>query len=583
MTAALYVRWFSELSIGDVGLVGGKNASLGEMYRELVPLGVPVPNGFAVTAAAFRDALERVGAWPQLHAELDGLDKSDVVALARAGRRCREIVYGAGLTPEMEAEILAAYRRLRGRIWRGAVRGGSLLGHGRGPADRELRRPARHLPQRARRAGTAGRGPPLPGLAVHRPGDLLPDRPGLRPFQVSLSVGCRRWSAPISPAPGSCSRSTPRPASRTRYSSPAPGAWARTWCRVPSTSTSSMSTSRPTAPAAAACCAACLGSKKVKMVYAEGRTREPVSTRSTSAEERRRFCLDDEQVLALAGHAIRIEDHYGAKAGRAMPMDMEWALDGVDGRLYIVQARPETVASQRRGRHRSRSTPSAAAGPCWLPAAPSAPRRPTGPARLIVDARRSSAFRDGEVLVADTTTPDWEPVMKRAAAIVTNRGGRTCHAAIVARELGIPAVVGAEAPRAPSRTGPWSPFPAPRATSAGSTRARCRSRSPTIDLAAHRAAADRDDDQSGQPGAGIRPRRTCRPTAWALRGWSSSSRNTSRPIRWRCCIPSTSKDEDRARAIAGHVRRLAFGARVLHHSPGGGRRHHRRRASGRGR
>ena len=115
MTATRYVRWFSELSIGDVALVGGKNASLGEMYRELVPLGVPVPDGFALTAMAYRDALERAGVWAGLHAALDGLDKNDVAALARAGSRCRELVYGAGLTEAMAAEILAAYRELRDR------------------------------------------------------------------------------------------------------------------------------------------------------------------------------------------------------------------------------------------------------------------------------------------------------------------------------------------------------------------------------------------------------------------------------------------------------------------------------------
>ena len=165
--------------------------------------------------------------------------------------------------------------------------------------------------------------------------------------------------------------------------------------------------------------------------------------RPASQAERERFCIADDEVLTLAGYAITIEDHYSRHNGRFTPMDIEWAKDGLDGELYIVQARPETVASQRR--------PRGARGLCAAGRRRGAGRRPRGrqPMRHGRGAARRErpaalAFRPGEVLVADTTTPDWEPVMKTAAAIVTNRGGRTCHAAIVARELGIPAVVGAE-------------------------------------------------------------------------------------------------------------------------------------------
>jgi pyruvate,water dikinase len=186
-----------------------------------------------------------------------------------------------------------------------------------------------------------------------------------------------------------------------------------------------------------------LGAKKVKMVYAEGRTREATLNKPTSKEERERYCLVDDQVLTLADYAIKTEDHYSERAGRFTPMDIEWALDGLDGELYVVQARPETVASQRqptvleeyviKGKGKVLATGRAVGTKCA-----------GGKVRIIKDARHLSEFRAGEVLVADTTTPDWEPVMKTAAAIVTNRGGRTCHAAIIARELGIPAVVGTD-------------------------------------------------------------------------------------------------------------------------------------------
>ncbi len=443
MAASRYVRWFSELSIGDVGLVGGKNASLGEMYRELVPLGVPVPDGFAVTAAAYREALERVGAWRSLHAVLDGIDKNDVVALARAGRRCREIVYGAGLTAEMEAEILAAYGRLR------ELHGEELSVAVRSSATAEDLPTASFAGQHDTYLNVRGDQALLD--AVRRcQASLFTDRAisyridqGFDHFQVALSVTVQKMvRSDLASAGVMFSIDTETGFEDAVFIT---GAWGLGENVVQgAVDVDEFYVHKPTYRSGSRCVLRrVLGSKKVKMVYAEGRTREPVINKVTSAEERRRFCLSDAQVLELAGHAIRIEDHYAAKAGRAMPMDMEWALDGVDGRLYIVQARPETVTSQRRGGTVEEYTVRGS-GPVLATGRAVGTKAAVGAARLVVDARHLSEFQDGEVLVADTTTPDWEPVMKRAAAIVTNRGGRTCHAAIVARELGIPAVVGAE-------------------------------------------------------------------------------------------------------------------------------------------
>ncbi|MEP6972302.1 MAG: phosphoenolpyruvate synthase, partial [Betaproteobacteria bacterium] len=186
-----------------------------------------------------------------------------------------------------------------------------------------------------------------------------------------------------------------------------------------------------------------LGDKQVHMVYAPGRTREPVINKPTPRADRKRYCLSDADVLVLADAAIKIEDHYSRRAGARRAMDIEWAKDGPDGEIYIVQARPETAISQRSATMLEEYVLDATGKVCAQGRAVGA-KIATGKVRIVTDGRHLAAFRPGEVLVADTTTPDWEPVMKTAAAIVTNRGGRTCHAAIVARELGIPAVVGAE-------------------------------------------------------------------------------------------------------------------------------------------
>ncbi|HEY9724350.1 MAG TPA: phosphoenolpyruvate synthase, partial [Oscillatoriaceae cyanobacterium] len=178
-----------------------------------------------------------------------------------------------------------------------------------------------------------------------------------------------------------------------------------------------------------------LGGKELKMVYAEGE--KPTRNVPTPPEERERFCLEDAEVLTLAEYAIKVERHYGR------PMDMEWAKDGLDGQLYMIQARPETVVSRRRANVVD-SYALKGQGELLTRGNAVGERIASGKARVISDSKQLEAFKPGEVLVADTTTPDWEPVMKIAAAIVTNRGGRTCHAAIVARELGIPAVVGAD-------------------------------------------------------------------------------------------------------------------------------------------
>lgn len=443
MSTGRWIRWFGELSMADVALVGGKNASLGELVRELSPLGVRIPNGFAITAEAFRATIARAGIEPELRRALSGLDKRDVAALARAGARCRELVYAAGLPADIEAEILDAYERLEGEY------GPELSLAVRSSATAEDLPTASFAGQHDTYLNVRGRAMLLD--AVRRcMASLFTDRAisyridkGFDHFKVALSVGVQKMvRSDLGAAGVMFSIDTETGFPDVVFLT---GAWGLGENVVQgAVDVDEWYVHKPTFELGKrAVLRRRLGAKKVKMVYAEGRTREAVINKPTSPEERRRFCLSDEQVLELAGWAIAIEKHYSRKAGRPMPMDMEWALDGLDGRLYLVQARPETVASQRR-EPVVETWRLLGSGRVLVAGRAVGTKIASGSARIVRDPRDLASFRDGEVLVADTTTPDWEPVMKRAAAIVTNRGGRTCHAAIVARELGIPAVVGAE-------------------------------------------------------------------------------------------------------------------------------------------
>jgi pyruvate,water dikinase len=443
MTDHPYIRWFRELSMADLPLVGGKNASLGEMFRELQPLGVRIPDGFAVTARAYRDALDAAGAWPKLHALLDGLDKRDVDALAHAGAACREIVYAAPMPPAVEAAVRESWRALQARVGPGlsvAVRSSAT---------------AEDLPN----ASFAGqhdtylnvRGESMLLDAVRRcQASLFTDRAisyridnGFDHFKVFLSVAVMQMVRSDQACSGVMFSID------TESGHPdvvfVTAAWGLGENVVQgAVDPDEFYVHKPTFSAGHRCVLSKrLGRKQIRMVYSGGRTREPVVNQPTPAEDRARFCLSDTDVLELADAAIKIETHYTRHAGTWRPMDIEWAKDGPDGPLYIVQARPETAASQREA-NVIETFVLDGTGPVRVQGRSVGERIAAGPIRRIANAAQLPLFRPGEVLVADTTTPDWEPVMKTAAAIVTNRGGRTCHAAIVARELGIPAVVGAE-------------------------------------------------------------------------------------------------------------------------------------------
>ena len=443
MAQANYIRWFSELTIEDIALVGGKNASLGELYRELNPQGVRVPNGFAITAQAYRDMLSQAGAWEGLHELLDDLDISNVIELASRAARARDIVYSAPLPDVLCDEIIAAYQRLQDEYGAGlslAVRSSATAedlptASFAGQQDTYLNISGeQHLLDSCRRCFASL----FTDRAIH-----YRQQRGFDHFQTYLSVGIMKMvRSDLSASGVMFSLDTETGFRDVVFITGAYGLGENVvqgavdpdefYVHKPTYEAGYRSVLRRT-----------LGGKKIKMIYAHGSTREATRNVPTAVEQRDRYCISDSEVLTLADYAIKVEKHYSEKAGEARPMDMEWARDGLDGELYLVQARPETVNTQKQGNiletfHLQGESDILASGRAV------GTKIAAGKVRVIADVDQLSTFQPGEVLVADITTPDWEPVMKIAAAIVTNRGGRTCHAAIISRELGVPAVVGCD-------------------------------------------------------------------------------------------------------------------------------------------
>jgi len=440
---ARYIRWFDELSIDDVAIVGGKNASLGEMYRELTPRGIRVPNGFAVTAEAYREVLSQSGSWEALHAALEGLDPDDAADLARRGAKARAIVYAAPLPDDMQQEILDAYRTLKDQY------GDNMSVAVRSSATAEDLPTASFAGQQESYLNIHG-GEQLLDVCRSCFASLFTDRAihyridnGFDHFKVALSIGIQKMVRSDLDSSGVMFSLDTETGFRDVVF--ITGAWGLGENVVQgAVEPDEFYVHKPTFEAGyRAVLRRTVGSKKIKMIYATGGSRDTTRNVPVSQLDRKRYCLSDEDVLTLADYAIKVEKHYSEKAGVNRPMDMEWAKDGTDGHLYMVQARPETVESQKQGSilrqyHLREEGETCARGYAV------GTKIATGRARYIRDVAHLHEFRPGEVLIADTTTPDWEPVMKTAAAIVTNRGGRTCHASIIARELGVPAVVGCD-------------------------------------------------------------------------------------------------------------------------------------------
>ncbi len=435
-----YIRRFEEITLADVPLVGGKNASLGELWRSLRPVGVKVPPGFAITAEAYWRVLDDAGLRAPLSDLMSGVDKENTADLARRATAARALIEKAELPADLWAEIVDGYERLR--------REGADSVAVRSSATAE------DLPG-ASFAGQQESFLHVNGLDALRAAcrrcfaSLFTERAiayridqGFDHLRVALSIGVQRMVRSDVGSSGVMFTLDTESGFRDAVLLNAAFGLGENVVQG-AVDPDEFYVFKPTLDSAPRpILRRRLGAKHLRMVYGDDPAGPATRNLAVPAEERARFCLSDDEVLALARTAVAIERHYTARAGRDTPMDVEWARDGITGELFVVQARPETVRAARRVDVVERYLLDGS-GPVLATGVSVGDRVGAGPARVMRDPSQLADFRDGEVLVADTTTPDWEPVMKRAAAIVTERGGRTCHAAIVARELGIPAVVGA--------------------------------------------------------------------------------------------------------------------------------------------
>ena len=430
-----YVVSLDKLGVHDVEHVGGKNASLGEMISNLAGAGVSVPGGFATTAQAYRDFLEQSGLNDRIHAALDALDVDDVNALAKTGAQIRQWVMEAEFPARLDSEIRQAFAAL-------ANGNDNLAVAVRSSATAEDLPDASFAGQQETFLNIRGVDNVI-RAAKEVFASLFNDRAiayrvhqGFDHKLVALSAGVQRMVRSETGTAGVMF--TLDTESGFRDVVFITGAYGLGETVVQgAVNPDEFYVHKPTLEAGRpAILRRNLGSKAIKMIYGdEAKAGRSVKVVDVDRADRARFALSDAEVTELAKQAMIIEKHYGR------PMDIEWAKDGDDGKLYIVQARPETVKSRASATVMERYLLKEK-GTVLVEGRAIGQRIGAGPVKVINDVSEMDKVQPGDVLVSDMTDPDWEPVMKRASAIVTNRGGRTCHAAIIARELGIPAVVG---------------------------------------------------------------------------------------------------------------------------------------------
>ncbi|MFA5987973.1 MAG: phosphoenolpyruvate synthase, partial [Candidatus Paceibacterota bacterium] len=434
------------VGIEDVGLVGGKNASLGEMIKNLARRGVPVPSGFIVTAEAYQYFLKKTGLAGKIRVILAGLDTRNLRDLAKRGKEVRETIKKTKFPDDLREMIVSAYADMEKKYGRNvdvAVRSSAT---------------AEDLPG----ASFAGehdtylgiRGADAVAVAtLNCMASLFTDRAisyrvdkGFDHFKVSLSVGVQKMVRSDMGASGVMFTVDTETGFRDVILINASWGLGEMVVQGEVTPDEYLVFKKGLGEIAASnpIIGKTLGVKDKKMTYASGTGAKRTKVVSTTDRERKIFVLSDEEIKKLANWGFEIEKHYSSKHGGAwMPMDIEWAKDGKTGELFIVQARPETVQAGK-DFSKIKEYERKGGGEPIAKGASVGSKIAVGKAHVILDVKQINSFKAGEILVTDMTDPDWEPIMKIAAAIVTNKGGRTSHAAIVSRELGIPAVVGTE-------------------------------------------------------------------------------------------------------------------------------------------
>ena len=452
------ILWFDEVGIADIPVVGGKNASLGEMIQQLTPKGINVPTGFATTAYAYRHFIQSAGLETKLRKLFADLDVEDVKNLRERGKKARSLLIHTPFPVELREAIAKAYQSLSERY--NAETDVAV----RSSATAEDLPDASFAGQQETYLNVVGAEGVL--AACHKCfASLFTDRAisyrhtkGFDHFSIALAVGVQKMvRSDLATSGVMFSIDTETGFKDAALITAAYGLGENVV--QGSVNPDEYYVFKPTLKAGfRPIIDKKLGSKELKMIYDDGS--KFTKNVSVSSSERGKFALSDEEILQLANWACLIEDHYSQVHGIFTPMDIEWAKDGITNQLFIVQARPETVQSQKTGNvlqsyrlvlgnkewgignGEKSSLPDSQSPIPLVTGRAIGETISQGKARLILDVQKLEQFKPGEVLVTERTDPDWEPIMKRASAIVTNSGGRTCHAAIIARELGVPAIVG---------------------------------------------------------------------------------------------------------------------------------------------
>jgi len=435
------IMWFDDLQLKDIPEVGGKNASLGEMRQNLQKKGVNIPDGYAITAAAYRHLIESAGIWDKIKDVLQDLDTHDMHNLSTRGKKVRDLIYNAPVPKDLRDEIVKAYKKLcdeYGPNTDVAVRSSAT---------------AEDLPD----ASFAGQQETFLNIRGEEAlidackrcfASLFTDRAisyrfdkGFNYETVFLSIGVQKMVRSDIGASGVIFSIDTESGFKDAVLITASYGLGETVVQG-TVNPDEFYVFKPTLKTGfRPIVQKKLGTKEIKMIYSKKKGLESTETKPVPKAQRRAFCITDDEIITLAKWACIIEDHYSAEAGYFKPMDIEWGRDGKTGELFILQARPETVQSQKDVNILENYVLLEKKAPLVTGTAVGS-KIGAGPVHVIASVSDIKSFKKGEVLVTDMTDPDWEPIMKIAAAIVTNKGGRTCHAAIVSRELGVPCIVG---------------------------------------------------------------------------------------------------------------------------------------------